>query len=144
MDLDDLNKCLRGELSAIDTYRQALEKHRQQYGQEMKFQLLAEILKDHEEAASRVRRLIQGMGGTPSDDSGGWGKWSQTVMGAAKLFGDKAALKALKEGEESGVEGYERLAQDPSASADTKTLLVGIITMEQEHVRELDRLMEAS
>lgn len=91
-----------------------------------------------------MRSLIQRMGGTPSDDSGAWGTWSKTVMGTAKLLGDKAALKALKEGEESGVKSYESVAQDPSAPADTKNLLAGIITMEQEHVRDLDRLMEAA
>ena len=144
MNLEDLNKCLRGELAAIETYEQALEKNRQQYGQEVKFQQLAEILKDHEEAASQVRSLIQRMGGTPSGDSGAWGAWSKTVMGTAKLIGDKAALKALKEGEESGVKAYESVAQDPSAPADTKSVLAGIITMEQEHIRELDRLMEAA
>lgn len=144
MNLKDLNKCLRGELAAVETYQKALEKNREQYGQEVKFQQLAEILKDHQEAASQVRSLIQRMGGTPSDDSGAWGAWSRTVMGTAKLLGDKAALKALKEGEESGVKSYERVAQDLSAPADTKSLLAGIITMEQKHVRELDRLMESA
>lgn len=144
MNLEGLNKCLRGELAAVETYQQALEKNRQQYGQEVKFQQLAEILKDHQEAASQVRSLVQRMGGTPSDDSGAWGTWSQTVMGTAKLLGDKAALKALKEGEESGLKSYESVAQDPSAPADTKSLLAAIITMEQEHVRKLDRLMEAA
>src|SRR5215211_4921277 len=144
MNLENLNKCLRGELSAIQTYQQTLEKNRPQYGQDVKFQQLAEILKDHEQAASRVRDLIQRMGGTPADDSGAWGTWSKTVLGAANLFGDKAALKALKEGEESGVKSYESLAQDATAPTDTKSLLAGIITMEQEHIRELDRLMETA
>jgi len=30
--VEDLNKCLRGELSAIETYRRALEKARQHEG----------------------------------------------------------------------------------------------------------------
>ena len=112
MKANDLNECLRGELSAIETYHQALEKNRKQYGEETRFQQLASMLKDHQEAAMRLRRLIEGLGGTPSNDSGAWGTWSKTVMGAAKLLGDKAALKALKEGEESGIKRYDDIADD--------------------------------
>jgi len=38
MHADDMNKLLRGELSAIETYQQALEKERADFGQETAFQ----------------------------------------------------------------------------------------------------------
>lgn len=144
MQVDDLNACLRGELSAIETYRQALEKHRQEYGKEPAFQKLADMCKDHEEAATRIRALVQQHGGTPSTDSGAWGTWSKTVMGAAKLFGDKAALKALKEGEESGLKQYRSLAEDPAAGPDVKNTASALVTRRQGHIRTLDVLMEAT
>ena len=37
--VEDLNKCLRGELSAIETYRRALEKARQHEGPARKFNI---------------------------------------------------------------------------------------------------------
>ena len=143
MDVDDLNKCLRDELSAIQTYRQALDKTRTTYGQDPKFQQLSRMLQDHEDAAARVRGLIQQMGGRETDDSGAWGAWAKTVMGTAKLFGDKAALKALKEGEESGVKDYRGLLDDASTPQNVKSTLTSICDTEQAHVRELDRLMES-
>ena len=144
MNTDDLNKCLRSELSSIETYRQALDKHRQQYGQEPSFHQLSQMLQDHEDAAARVRGLVQQHGGTPSTDSGAWGTWSKTVMGAAKLFGDKAALKALKEGEESGVKEYQSIVQDSSTPADVKNTLAPLISRQQEHIRRLESLIDAA
>jgi len=65
-------------------------------------------------------------------------------MGTAKLFGDKAALKALKEGEESGLKDYRDAIDDTSTPADVKTALNTIVSTEQGHVRELDRMMESA
>jgi hypothetical protein len=45
-------------------------------------------------AADRLKTEIQRLGGTSVDDSGAWGTWSKIVMATARLFGDKAALKA--------------------------------------------------
>ena len=144
MNADDLNRCLRSELSAIETYHQALEKNRQQYGQQPQFQQLSRMLQEHQDAAAQLRRLVQQHGGTPSTDSGAWGAWSKTVMAAAKLFGDKPALKALKEGEESGLKEYQSIAQDASAPADVKTAVSALMARQQEHIRELDRLIDAA
>ena len=144
MDAEDLNKCLRSELAAIETYRQALEKNRDQYGQDPQFRQLSDMLREHEEAATQIRRLVQQHGGTPSTDSGAWGTWSKTVMGAAKLFGDKPALKALKEGEESGLKQYESLAQDSAAAPDVKSTASTLAARRREHIRGLDTLMEAA
>lgn len=144
MDADDLNRCLRSELSAIETYKQALDKHRQEYGQEPQFQQLNEMLSDHREAASQLSSWVQQCGGTPSTDSGAWGTWSKAVMGAAKLFGDKAALKALKEGEESGLKEYERLAQDAGAPPDVKSTVSRLLERQQKHLHRLDALIDAA
>lgn len=144
MNFEDLNKCLRSELSAIETYHQALEKHRQDATNDAHFQQLNQMLDDHRDAASRLQSLIQQNGGTPAADSGAWGTWSKTVMGAAKLFGDKAALKGLKEGEENGLKDYENVARDSSASAEVKNIISPLMARQQEHIRQLDRLIEAA
>lgn len=140
--VEELNKCLRCELSAIETYQQALEKNRVQYGQDAKFERLARILDEHREAAAQLRRVIEQQGGTPSTDSGAWGAWAGTVMGAAKLFGDKAALKALKEGEESGLKEYRRIAENAGAS--TENVVSSFIGRQAAHIHELDGLIDAA
>lgn len=144
MDVDDLNQCLKDELSACETYRQALDKHRGEYGSDAKFQQLSQMLRDHEDNAARLRDLVRQAGGTPSTDSGAWGTWSKTVMGAAKLFGNNAALKALKEGEESGIKDYRDLIDDEDTTPTVKDALRDAMARDQAHVRELDRLMTAT
>jgi hypothetical protein len=140
-EVDGLNRCLRSELSAIETYRQALDRDRNQYGTHVEFQRLSDILRDHEDAASRLRQAIVRAGGEPSTDSGAWGTWSKVIMGAAKLFGDKAALKALKEGEESGFDEYERFQRDAHPSTELFDLSSELMARQQRHIRELDSLM---
>ncbi|HEY1325594.1 MAG TPA: DUF2382 domain-containing protein [Casimicrobiaceae bacterium] len=142
-DDDDLNGLLRGELSAIETYRQALDKNRDQYGQDARFGQLEQMMRDHEQAASQLRTLIRQAGGSETRDSGAWGTWANTVMGTARLFGDKAALKALKEGEESGIDDY-RECIDGGVPQEMKNALMSIVSKAQQHVSELDRLIDAA
>jgi rubrerythrin len=142
MNANDLNSCLRGELAAVETYEQALNKIRKEYGQDPKFQQLSQMLRHHQEAASQLQGLIRQHGGTPTTDSGAWGAWSNTIMGAARLFGDRSALKALKEGEESGIKQYQRIIDDANVPADVRSTLGNLMQRSQQHVRQLDQMME--
>lgn len=142
MNANDLNSSLRGELAAVETYGQALNKMRKEYGQDPKFQQLSEILRQHQEAASKLQGLIRQHGGTPTTDSGAWGTWSNTVMGAARIFGDRSALKALKEGEESGIKQYQGIIDDANVPADVRSALGSLMQRSQEHVGQLDQMME--
>lgn len=143
MKADDLDKCLRGELSAVETYTQALEKARNDPDRGADLQHLSRILEDHRRAAAQLRSLVQQTGGTPSEDSGVWGTWSKTVMGAAKMFGDAAALKALKEGEESGLKDYRDAMRNAGvASSAGGNDLAALAAKNEEHIRTLDHLIE--
>lgn len=141
MTWDEMNKLLRSELSAVETYKQALGKEQQKFGQEAELQRLNTILTEHQQAASQLRTQIQQLGGTPVQDSGAWGTWSKIVMGAATLLGDKAALKALKEGEESGLKEYQEVLQDPDTPPEVKTVINNLLPRQQAHIRTLDELM---
>ena len=141
-DIDDVNSCLRGELAACETYRQALEKSRSEFGSDPKFQQLEKMMRDHEQAATQLQSLIRQKGGTPDTDSGAWGTWAKTVMGSAKLLGDRAALKALKEGEESGVKQYRDLIDDSDTPADVRDVAMKLMKNDKEHCTRLDTMME--
>src|SRR5690606_31544821 len=80
--IDICNSLLRGEISAVETYTQAIEKFRD----EPEVSLLEDIRRDHVESANRLRQNIHTMGGQPSNDSGAWGTWAKGVEGAAKLM----------------------------------------------------------
>lgn len=141
-DIDDLNSCLRGELAAVETYRQALDKGRSEYSSDPKFQQLEKMLRDHEQAATLLQSLIRQKGGTPDTDSGAWGTWANTVMGASRLLGDRAALKALKEGEESGMKQYRSLIDDSDTPADVRDAAMKLMRNDKEHCTRLDTMME--
>lgn len=138
---DEMNRLLRSELSAVETYQLALDKEREKFGHETEFQQLNAILAEHQQAASQLTTQIQQLGGTPVQDSGAWGMWSKIVMATAKLMGDKAALKALKEGEESGLKEYQEALHDTTTPSEVKTVLNSLLPKQQAHIRTLDGLM---
>jgi bacterioferritin (cytochrome b1) len=140
----DLNKLLRGELAATETYRQALDKIRGEFGRDARFQQLAQIHKEHDQAASDLRSLVQKLGGTPSDDSGAWGAWSNTVMGAARIFGDKSALSALLSGERSGVDDYQDALKQQHTPDQLRHVYRANLTRNQEHIQQLETLIDAT
>jgi len=141
-DIDDLNSCLRGELAAGETYRQALEKSRAEFASDPKFQQLEKMMRNHEQAATLLQSLVRQNGGTPDTDSGAWGTWANTVMGAAHLLGDRAALKALKEGEESGIKQYRALIDGTDTPADVRDAAMKLKKQGKEHCTRLDTMME--
>ena len=74
-------------------------------------------------------------------DSGAWGEWAKLVMGTAKLLGDKAALKALKEGEESGLKEYQDLRLDTTMVPRLAGLIDNLVAHQNTHIRALDGLI---
>ncbi len=138
---DEMNKLLKSELSAIETYQQALEKTDTDAEHMTAIDELSAILDDHQRAASRIETAIRQKGGEPVHSSGAWGTWSTIVMGTAQLLGDKAALKALKEGEESGLKEYADVLGDTGIPQDQKTLISDLLATQRMHVQTLDGLM---
>jgi len=135
---DTLNELLRGELSAIETYQQALAKLGKTKGADELRRLHAE----HREAANTLRQHVHQHGGQPDQGSGAWGAFAKAVEGTARLFGDDAALKALKEGEEHGIKEFEKALKDKGLPADCTTLIASsLLPQAREHIPVLDRLM---
>jgi uncharacterized protein (TIGR02284 family) len=113
--VDTLNGFLRGEISAVETYRQALEKLATSPSRVQ----LEQCRRSHEERVARLRQAVEQLGGQPAEGSGAWGAFAQVVEGSAKGFGEKAAIAALEEGEDHGLKLYrsdlEKL--DPTSRA---------------------------
>ncbi len=102
--IGSFNSFLRGELSAVETYRQALDKVKETPMRST----LEEALTSHKDRVKELRAKIIELGGTPSDSSGAWGAFAKTIEGGAKAFGVKAAIAALEEGEDHGLADYKR------------------------------------
>lgn len=136
--VDTLNSLLRGEISATETYQQALTKVQDQ----PEVAQLRQLHSDHREAANQIRQHVHDLGGKPDQDSGAWGVFAKTVEGAAKIFGETSALKALKEGEEHGISSYESALAGQDLPAAARTLISGkLLPQCKTHISVLDRLM---
>src|SRR5262245_23795869 len=94
-----LNRLLRGEMAAVETYEQALSR----CDKEARAGDLRHLLEQHREAASFLRQHLEQRNEHPSKNSGPWASFAQVVTGTAKLFGTEATFRALKQGEEHGI-----------------------------------------
>jgi bacterioferritin (cytochrome b1) len=139
-DIDNLNALLRGEISATETYEQAL---RRLSGQATAVETLGKIRDQHRQAAAALRERIVRFGGQPSEGSGIWGTFVTAVTGAANALGAKTALAALREGEEHGINKYENAIRNDGLDEDCKDLIrQKLLPQCEEHVVELDRLQD--
>jgi bacterioferritin (cytochrome b1) len=137
-----LNSFLRGEISAAETYRMAIdkaassdEKRAPDVGR------LREIQQEHGRAAQALRDRIRELGGEASDSSGAWGAWAKFTTGVANLFGDTSTLKALKEGEEHGLKDYEE-GLDEIDLTSAELIQNQLIPAQQRHIDLLDQLIK--
>lgn len=137
-----LNSFLRGEISAAETYRMAVDKL-DQSDKSVAMSgvgLLRGIQEEHDRAAATLRERIHELGGEPSDSSGAWGAWAATVQGTMNLLGDTSALKGLKEGEEHGLKDYQAGIDDIDP-ASAQLIQNQLIPAQQRHIGLLDQLM---
>ena len=114
--IDVSNSLLRGELSAVETYTQALGK----FHREPERSILESIRSDHQDSVGRLRMHIDDLGVQPDENSGVWGQFAKAVEGFAKVFGRTPALLALEAGELSGVDDYLVALEDPDMMDEIK------------------------
>jgi uncharacterized protein (TIGR02284 family) len=142
--VETLDKLLKNELSATETYQQALDilKEDASLGES---EDLMPISEDHKNAVSSLQAQIRQLGGTPSEDSGAWGTWAKIVLGGANMLGKEAVLKALQEGEKNGAEDYEEALQVTKLPSDIRSLIeTKLLPAQQSNIRTLDRLLDAA
>ena len=142
--IETLDKLLINELSATETYQQALNIIREDAGLGEAVYLMP-IYEDHKAAVSSLQAEIRQQGGTPAEDSGAWGTWAKIVLGGADLLGKEGVLKALQEGEKNGAEDYEEALRITGLPADIRTLIkANLLPAQQAHISTLDRLLETA
>jgi len=138
-----IEKLLKDELSATETYQQALEKFRIPGGQFVA-NSLTPIFGAHKAAVSSLEALITKLGGTPQQGTGVWGSWAKILLEGATLIGKQTAIRVLLEGEKSGEGDYEAALKDKALSSEVRTLIeTKLLPAQQAHVRSLDRLLDA-
>jgi bacterioferritin (cytochrome b1) len=137
-----LNSFLRGEISAAETYRMAIDKVVDADRASANVGVLRDMQEEHGRAAQALRDRIRELGGEPSDSSGAWGGFATMVQGTMNLFGDASALKSLKEGEEHGLKDYQEGVDDIDASS-AQLVENQLIPAQQRHISLLDQLINS-
>ena len=136
---DELQRLLRGEISAAETYTQVLG------GREVpNAHVLREMQQDHGRAIRFLREQLQARGAEPTSSSGVWGYFTRMVEGGAVMLGDKPALLALREGEQRGLQDYTNAAQQQYLPMEARQFIEReLLPTQQRHVTTLDRLLES-
>jgi demethoxyubiquinone hydroxylase (CLK1/Coq7/Cat5 family) len=129
--VDKLNHFLRGEISAVETYRMALAKLDATSTARSEIEA---CLQSHQARVVMLREAIRAVGGTPSDGSGPWGVFAKAVEGGAAILGDKAAVAALEEGEDHGMKDYRADVNDLDASL--RALVTSRLAPEQQRTHD--------
>lgn len=111
----ELNDLLAGELSAIETYTQALDKVGGDFSARVD---LEQCRAAHQERARTLSDSVTRLGGSPTHSSGMWGTFAKMIQSGAKVLGHGATIAALEEGEDHGVRHYRKAVEklDPDTS----------------------------
>lgn len=124
--IEQLKSFCRGEMSAVETYRQALTAARE----ERVVEQLRRNLASHEARVQMLRRRIEELGGDPPSSSGPWGAFAKVVERTAVALGDRTALSVLAEGEDHGLKDYRNDLEE--LDSESHVLVRDVILPQQE------------
>ncbi len=105
---EHLNNLLQGELSAVETYNMALQKMKSP----LTSTVLSECLSCHVNRVEKLSKMVDSLGAEPAHSSGPWGAFAKLVQAGAVVLGEGAAIGALKEGEDQGLDTYRGACKD--------------------------------
>jgi hypothetical protein len=129
-DIAQLNSFLRGEISAVETYRMAIEKLDTS---SLARSELETCQSSHQRRVDLLRSAILSGGGDPSDSSGHWGVLNKVIEGGAGVLGDTAAIAALEAGEDHGLADYRADADKVHGPAHELVMTKLLPLQEQTH-----------
>lgn len=136
--IDHLNSFLRGELSAVESYRLALDRlEPSEYRA-----TLVQCSRSHQERARLLTEAIVGRGGEPAESSGAWGSLVRLLERSALTIGEGAAVSLLEEGEDHGRNDYIRDLDDLDPNA--RQLVEFAILPEQQRTHDAVKAVKHS
>lgn len=131
-----VNRLLRGELAATETYQLAMASASEKVVDE-----LSAIHRDHRSAANSWRELAHHAGVKPIRRSGVFGMLVKAVERTATFLGDNAMLRGLKMGEEHGIRSYQRALRNNCTPECEKLIRATLLPQTHAHIDALDRLL---
>jgi hypothetical protein len=132
-----IDELIRGERSAIKSIDTVLKK----IDDSAERNELSAIREDHVRAADTLQRYGS-YDSNESQSSGAWGSFSQAFAGGASLFGDKAALQALKVGEQHGINDYREALESDGISPELKNIIqTELLPNQERHLNTINQYL---
>ncbi len=133
--MKQVEELIRGEISAIESFDVVMKK----LDDVQEKQRLSSIREDHVNALNTLKRFSENEFESGVQDSGPWGSFTKSFAGGASLFGDKAALRALKVGEEYGRKEYKALLDDTSIDSSLREVITTeLLPAQERHIQTID------
>lgn len=133
--LDDL---IRGEMAAVKTYNVVLEKVKNP----SEVKSLSAMKADHVKAVATLKKFATTDIKEDTVTAGPWGTFATIFTETASLFSDKAALRALNQGEEHGVDEYNEALADKNIGPELKKeIRANLLPRQKGHVETLKKYL---
>lgn len=137
--MKQVDELIRGEISAVESIRQVLGKIKDADEKTA----LTSIMQDHVRAVDNLKVYAEPNFVAKADTSGPWGAFTKAFAGGASFFGDKAALSALKVGEQHGMEEYREAIKDGDINAKLRTLIqTELIPNQERHLKTINQYLQ--
>lgn len=137
--ISTLNSLLRGELSAVETYNQAIKQLAQEPIRD-----LVENRDDHARRIGILTQQVATLGGNPETSSGAWGSVAKLVEKSASLAGRKAILAALEEGEDRGLTDYRKASDSIDHVASRRVIDTELLPAQKRTHARMSQLQQVS
>lgn len=138
-EIQDLEKIMQVEISAVEAYKQVINKY-STYEHEHE---LRSILADHENAVEFWKTQLRSKAAPIEESSDPWNVVVDTFSASDKLHADSATLQALKDGEEHGLNAYEDLLHDNKVNFQSHSYIKNIcLDQQRKHIAVLDGLID--
>jgi hypothetical protein len=137
--MKQVDELIRGEISAVESFRAVLPKIKDNSERTA----LEQMLQDHVRAVDKLKRFAESKFEEKAQTSGPWGAFTKAFAGGASFFGDKAALTALKVGEQHGINEYQEAVKDDSINAEIRTLIQSeLLPNQQKHLQTINKYLQ--
>ena len=134
--IDTLNELLKGELMAMEIYKETENLQ----GDEQVTMMLQQFARDHEEHARLLAERIRELGGTPVASTGMAGAMAGISSKINALRGPSHLLKQVYDGEDKGVHAYEDRIDE--LDFQSQELVSAIMSKDHDHLKLFKERME--
>lgn len=126
--MKQIDELIRGEIAAVQSFDAVLKKINDQSERDS----LSQIRSDHVKAVDLLKSYGEVGLSDKIEGSGPWGAFTTAFAGGASFFGNKAAIQALKVGEEHGLNEYKEALVDDTVSPEIKDVIRKELLPQQE------------